>query len=82
MTQTQKKKHKKNRPTDTNPSYQTEDHLNASMNDLNASLEPLFVTEEPLTGNAIDTNHTLDIKTTLRKGRKLKFKPGNSEEMK
>ena len=79
MTRTQKKKQKENRTTDTNPSYQAEDHLNASMNDLNASLEPLFVAEEPLTGNTSETDHTLDIKTKLRRDMKLKFNPGNSE---
>ena len=41
MTQTQKKKHKKNNPTDTNPPYQTEDELNASIHNLNALLERL-----------------------------------------
>ena len=33
--------------TDTNPTYRTED----DMHDLNASLEQLSVTDEPLTGN-------------------------------
>ena len=77
MTQTQKKKHKK-----ITQQIQTEDELNASIHNLNALLERLSVTDEPLTGNTCDTDHTLDRKAKLRKDMKVKFKLGDSEEMK
>ena len=52
------------------------------MNDLNASLEQLSVTDEPLTGNIHNTDHILDRKAKLRKYMKVKFTLGNSEELK
>ena len=76
------KETQKNNPTDTNPPYQTEDELNVSIHNLNALLERLSVTDEPLTGNTCDTDHTLDRKAKLRKDMKVKFKLGDSEEMK
>ena len=36
------------------------------MHNLNVSLEWLSVTDEPLTGNTSDTDHTLDRKAKLR----------------
>ena len=45
-----------NNQTDTNPPYRTED----DMQDLNASLEQLSVTDKSLTGNTSDTDHVLD----------------------
>ena len=67
-----------NNQTDTNSPYRTED----DMCDLNASLEQLFVTDEPLTGNRSNTDHTLDRKTKFRKDMKAKFTLGDSEELK
>ena len=52
------------------------------MHNLNASLERLSVTDEPLTRNASDTDHILDRKAKLRKEMKVKFTLRNSEEMK
>ena len=43
------------------------------MCNLNVSLEPLFVTDESLTGNTSGTDHILDRKTKLRKDMKVKF---------
>ena len=42
----------------------------------------LYVTDEPLTGNTTDPDHTLDRKTKLRKDMKVKFTLGDSEELK
>ena len=52
------------------------------MRDLNASLERLSLTDQLLTGNTSDTNHIRDRKAKLRKDIKVKFKLGNSEELK
>ena len=43
------------------------------MHNLNASLEQLSVTDEPLTGNTSDTDHALDRKAKLRKDIKVKL---------
>ena len=40
------------------------------------------VTDELLTGNTSDTDHTLDRKAQLRKDMKVKFTLGNSKELK
>ena len=52
------------------------------MRDLNALVERLSVTDQPLTGNTSDTDHILDRKAKLRKGMKVKFTLGNSKELK
>ena len=67
-----------NSPTDKSLPYQTED----DMRDLNALVERLSVTDQPLTGNTSDTDHILDRKAKLRKGMKVKFTLGNSKELK
>ena len=78
MTQTQKKKHNK-----TTKQIQTHHiKLKMIMCNLNASLEQLSVTDEPLTGNTSDTDHILDRMVKLRKYMKVKFTLGNSEELK
>ena len=49
------------------------------MHDLQASMERFSVTDEHLTGNTSDTDHTVDRKAKLRKDMKVKLTLGNSK---